>query len=85
MSAAGSGPAVEQQKAALLKQVQKDDINELLKERGFVYYAVTPMSNIKRTALTYPEDGKLEDSLYAVCAQGEYEPLSLVLYSGEDQ
>ena len=76
---------MEQQKESLLKQVEKDDTGKVLKDRGFVYYAVTPMSNIKRTALTYPEDGKLEDSLYAVCAQGEYEPLSLVLYSGEDQ
>ena len=76
---------MEQQKESLLKQVEKDDTWKVLKDRGFVYYAVTPMSNIKRTALTYPEDGKLEDSLYAVCAQGEYEPLSLVLYSGEDQ
>ena len=76
---------MEQQKESLLKQVEKDDTGKVLKDRGFVYYAVTPMSNIKRTALTYPEDGKLEDSLYAVCAQGEYEPLSLVLYSGDDQ
>ena len=49
-----------------------------------VHYTVPPLSNNKRTALFYPEDGIPDGTLQGVAARGEFIPLSLVLYSFED-
>ncbi len=65
----------------IAEKVKADDAGKnILGSRGFVYYTVTPMSNIKRTALTYPDDGMFEGSLQVVAAQGEFEPASVVLF-----
>lgn len=50
----------------------------------FVYYTVHPMSNIKRTMYTYPEDGKMGSPLRIVAAKGEFEPASFVIYPFAD-
>jgi hypothetical protein len=51
---------------------------------SFAYYAVPPMSNIKRLTHTYPEDGKLSGSIRIVAAKGEFEPASFVIYPFAD-
>ena len=73
-------------KIEIAEKVKADDRGGkgVLDSRGFVYYAVAPMSNIKRTALTYPEDGKYEGTLQITAAQGEFEPASVVLFANKD-
>ena len=51
---------------------------------SLVYYTVQPMSNIKRTMYTYPEDGTLAGPVRIVAAKGEFEPASFVIYPFSD-
>ncbi len=61
----------------LVRSGQKED-------KGYVYYVVDALSNIKRTAEVYPVDGKLGGALQFIAAQDEYEPASLVMYPFRD-
>ena len=62
--------------------VSKDKIKGISGQ--FVYYTVEPMSNIKRTMHTYPEDGALAGPVRIVAAKGEFEPASFVIYPFAD-
>jgi len=70
------------EKAALQVRVNRD-ISQT-KPADVYYYTVNPMSNIRRTAFTYPEDGVLGGSLNVIAAKGEFEPASFELYSPEN-
>ncbi len=50
----------------------------------FAYYVVPPMSNLKRTATTVPEDGILGGPIRIIAAQGEFEPASVVFFPFAD-
>lgn len=50
----------------------------------FAYYVVPPMSNIKRTLTTYPEDGVLAAPIRIIAAKGEFEPASVVFHPFAD-
>lgn len=52
--------------------------------RLFAYYVVPPMSNIKRTQTTYPEDGVLGGPIQILAAQGEFEAASVVFFPFAD-
>jgi len=47
---------------------------------SYVYYTVPPMSHLKRTHDTYPEDGRLSAPIRIVAAKGEFEPASIVFF-----
>lgn len=51
---------------------------------SFVYYVVSPMSNLKRLETTYPEDGVLGGPVQIIAAQGEFEPASMVFFGLTD-
>ena len=91
-----SGNSAEESSAVL--QTEKDQLRlkvmadftenagaqQKLSQTPVVYYTVPALSNYKRTALTYPEDGTPNGVLQAVAARGEFYPMSLVFYSFED-
>jgi len=49
-----------------------------------VYYAVAPLSDIRRLPDTYPADGAALGTLEIMAAQGEFEPGSFVVYPRAD-
>jgi len=81
LHAVGTDPA-----KALYDKVRAD--LEAAKEKPvsnrFVYYTVPAISNIKRTAYTYPVDGKLGGPLRIVAAKGEFESASFLFYPFAD-
>ncbi|MBE2203543.1 MAG: hypothetical protein IAE94_04330 [Chthoniobacterales bacterium] len=50
----------------------------------FAYFVVPPMSNVKRTETTFPEDGVLGGTVRIIAARGEFEPASVVFFPFAD-
>ncbi len=54
---------------------------ESWKKSPILYYAVSPLSDIKRVPDCYPSDGQLAAPLRIIAAKGEFEPASFVVYA----
>ncbi len=64
-------------------------IEKLAKDAGVQgdvhFFAVPPMSDVMRLADVFPADGRYNDALKVVAAQGEYEPASFQLFALKDK
>ncbi len=54
-------------------------------ENDVHFFAVAPMSETMRLADVFPQDGRYNDALKVVAAQGEYEPASFQLFAFKDK